>query len=245
VAHPYEQGLRSPADIRGHGNRPGGAYGCAHDKLFPPKHWIAISLAISTVMPMLLAATVIIIFLRMAHTMERAREMIAKLAMTGMLTGIYNRRYFMLEAPKEFEKAVRYKPLSPLSSSKLTGFSLLMTHMRILQAAMCCAQLGITCGRCLRASDVFARYGEEKFVILLPLTKDASPFELAERLRRAVEEMTSQSGGISLPATIRLGGAECLSTMVSIDEMLKKAELWLYEAKRNGRNRVEDALKSF
>jgi diguanylate cyclase (GGDEF)-like protein len=203
-----------------------------------PERWVEIGLAIATVVPLVLAPVIVAFFLQMIRRLERARKLIAELAMTDMLTGIYNRRYFMVEAEKEFGKAQRYNlPLSIIlydvdrfkALNDTFGHSAGDEVLRALTSA---------CARCLRSSDVFARYGGEEFAILLPLTDGEAARGLAERVRKEVEQMSAYHESVRLPVTISLGVAEFQPSKVSFDEMLKEADKRLYAAKTNGRNRV-------
>lgn len=204
-----------------------------------PEHWIKIGLAISAVVPLVIAPVVAVCFLTMIRRLETAHQLIAELRMTDILTGIYNHRYFMFEAEKEFGKANRYHlPLSIILFD-VDGFKLLNDTFGHSAGDDVLRVLGNTCKKCLRASDVLARYGGEEFVILLPLTSGDAAHGLAERIRRAVEEMPIHYGDVRLPVTISLGVADFLPNTASFDEMLKEADLRLYAAKQNGRNRVE------
>ena len=204
-----------------------------------PERWVEISLAIATVVPLVLASVIVAIFLQMIRRLERARKLIAELAMTDMLTGIYNRRYFMFEAEKEFGKARRYNlPLSIILYDVDRFKSLNDTYGHSAGDEVLRALTG-ACTRCLRSSDVFARYGGEEFVILLPLTDGGAARRLAERVRKEVEQMPAFHESVRLPVTISLGVAEFLPSKISFDEMLKEADKRLYAAKTNGRNRVE------
>jgi diguanylate cyclase (GGDEF)-like protein len=209
--------------------------------LSAPRHWFVVGIFISILVPLVEAPLVAAFFLRMVHRLDRAHEIIAELAMTDILTGAYNRRYFMQEAQKEFGKAQRYNlPLSIImfdadhfkSLNDTYGHSAGDDVLRELSAA---------CKRCIRAPDVFVRYGGEEFVILLPMADGSRARMLAERIRREVEQMSTYCGDVRLPVTISLGVAERLASTASIDEMLREADLRLYVAKKNGRNRVEGA----
>lgn len=124
-----------------------------------PKSWVMIGLAISTVCPLTVAPPVIIFLLRTVYRLERSRELIAELAMTDTLTGSYNRRYFMLQAQSEFDKAQRHNlPLSiiMLDADRFKSLNDTYGHNvgdEVLQ------KLSAACRKNLRASDVFARYG--------------------------------------------------------------------------------------
>jgi predicted signal transduction protein with EAL and GGDEF domain len=131
-----------------------------------PESWVAIGLCISTVCPLVLAPMITVLLLSMVHLLERSREMITELAMTDMLTGSYNRRYFMLQAQEEFTKSERYNlPLSIILFNADRFKSLNDTYGHDTGDNVL-RQLGTTCMKSLRSSDIFARYGGEEFIIL-------------------------------------------------------------------------------
>jgi two-component system, cell cycle response regulator len=97
----------------------------------------------------------------------------------------------------------------------------------------------------VRASDVAARYGGEEFVVLMPNTDIASGILLAERIRKAVAASSydlPHGGSESITASIGVAGAipdadaEDLKTVG--DSLIARADVALYQAKSNGRNRV-------
>jgi diguanylate cyclase (GGDEF)-like protein len=91
-----------------------------------------------------------------------------------------------------------------------------------------------------RQDDLVCRYGGEEFAILCQQVEPDSAAMLGERARRAVEELTVLSGEIKLRPTISVGYAVSRAGE-SPEEFLTRADAALYEAKRNGRNRVERA----
>jgi diguanylate cyclase (GGDEF)-like protein len=93
----------------------------------------------------------------------------------------------------------------------------------------------------LRPKDIFARYGGEEFVVLLANTAAKSAFELAERIRAAVESHAFIYEGKRLPVTTSLGVAELRSDIESAQTLIKAADKALYAAKSGGRNRVVTA----
>ncbi len=92
----------------------------------------------------------------------------------------------------------------------------------------------------VRETDFVARYGGEEFVALLPHTSARDAEIVAERIRKAVARLTPVFSGAQLSLTISAGVAT--STWHDTDEsakrLLKLADLALYKAKRQGRNRV-------
>lgn len=89
-----------------------------------------------------------------------------------------------------------------------------------------------------RDEDVVCRLGGEEFLILLPSVRSTVAKEVAERLRRQVEQ--TQFGPVE-KITISLGVAQWSQDSGDVEAVLKVADNMLYKAKRNGRNRVEVA----
>ncbi len=94
-----------------------------------------------------------------------------------------------------------------------------------------------TIKRHLRRSDIFARWGGEEFVILLPHTDLRGAVKVAEKLRRALEELEiPQLKGRKITASF---GVSELRQGESLEEAILRADKALYEAKAKGKNRVE------
>ena len=95
-------------------------------------------------------------------------------------------------------------------------------------------------GHVLRREDIFCRYGGEEFVALLPNTTAEPAQVAAERLRSAFAEGSVQTMDESLPfpITVSIGVAE-RGQDEDIENLLKRADTALYQAKRRGRNRCE------
>ncbi|MDT8903211.1 histidine kinase N-terminal 7TM domain-containing protein [Anaeroselena agilis] len=91
----------------------------------------------------------------------------------------------------------------------------------------------------LRAEDIFGRYGGDEFVIILPGVDKAGAAALAERLRQAVEAMGSAYGDAMVPVTASFGVITPVSgEEFSLDDLIRKADMKMYEAKNAGGNRV-------
>jgi diguanylate cyclase (GGDEF)-like protein len=89
-----------------------------------------------------------------------------------------------------------------------------------------------------RTSDITARIGGEEFTLLLPETNLENACLAAGRFRRAVAERLVQIGDHSLSVTVSIGLSSARQGMTGMPELMKQADLGLYEAKRTGRNRV-------
>jgi diguanylate cyclase (GGDEF)-like protein len=100
------------------------------------------------------------------------------------------------------------------------------------------------CRATLRSIDLLGRYGGEEFVILLPgTTRQDAASVLAERIRQRVAEAPIATDAGAVKVTVSLGVAEMDEATRHPDDLLKRADAALYEAKQTGRNRVvEDAV---
>jgi diguanylate cyclase (GGDEF)-like protein len=93
----------------------------------------------------------------------------------------------------------------------------------------------------LREGDVPARTGGEEFVLWLPNTTKASALDVAERVRRSVEESGWRWKGSDVGLTCSIGVAATPDTTQQVANLTAAADAALYRAKRAGRNRVEEA----
>ena len=89
-----------------------------------------------------------------------------------------------------------------------------------------------------REDDVFARYGGEEFVVLLPKTNLKQSYQIAERIRKLVEEYSFTYEGKGLPITISVGLADYRPGVDSGTDLFKRADQAVYLSKSNGRNQV-------
>jgi len=90
----------------------------------------------------------------------------------------------------------------------------------------------------IRAQDVCARWGGEEFMLLLPAVPGRQAVQIAERLRREVEQLLFKELASSVKSSISIGIAEHQPNGKSHDT-ITRADHALYEAKRSGRNKVE------
>ena len=154
------------------------------------------------------------------------------LSVTDGLTGLKNRRAFEERLNEEFSRARRYgTQLSFLlldvdnfkqfndTFGHLAGDELLQALARLLEKHN-------------RIEDFVARYGGEEFAIIIPNTDLESALITAERCRSEIEKLPHQ-------VTISIGVSTLSATMPNANALVAAADIALYDAKNNGRNRVK------
>ena len=168
-----------------------------------------------------------------AHLHSAAREQ----ADQDALTGLANRRRFESDVAVEWERCRRYgRPLSMVMLDLDHFKALNDEHGHLVgDHALRAAAAGIAGS--LRATDTAFRYGGEEFVVLLRETTIEDAGTIADRLRRAVAQV-EVPGSPEVALTTSAGVAARRSGMTQSSELVRLADEALYDAKRQGRNRV-------
>ena len=157
------------------------------------------------------------------------------MAVTDSLTGLYVRRYFMVKLQEEIHRAERYnKPLSVVMVD-LDRFKKINDTYGHDAGDRALKTISQFFQKNIRDIDAIGRYGGEEFVMLIPDADKKAAFCLAERLRKELAKVKLED---LPPITISLGIATYPSDGTDIEELIKKADAAMYEAKRKGRNRA-------
>ncbi len=158
-------------------------------------------------------------------------------AQTDPLTGALNR----LGLDKNFEREIN---LARRNKSDLSLLVLDVDHFKKVNDTYghdfgdkILKQMAAHIKSCIRATDVFARFGGEEFVVLLNNTSRSGALLLAERIRQQIEETPEKYNDIEVNYTVSIGVAT-LREDDDRERFFKRADNALYEAKHKGRNRV-------
>ncbi len=161
----------------------------------------------------------------------RAYEETKVLALHDPLTNLANRRLLEIELEKGFAEAKRYGNQLSAIMADIDYFKEYNDAHGHEAGDIILAKVAVIFLRSIRETDLAVRYGGEEFFILLPQTSVAEAVEIAERIRKSVEE----EAGL----TVSLGISAYRKEMKDREEIIKEADEALYRAKQNGRNRVE------
>jgi diguanylate cyclase (GGDEF)-like protein len=171
--------------------------------------------------------------------LQEKNQQLTKLSVRDGLTDLYNRAYLDGVLEREFARAQRragsltilmidvdhFKRVNDTFGHP-TGDSVLRRVAEVLQ-------------RNSRASDVVGRYSGEEFMVILcqpdGMQADAT---LPERLRREIEDLRFEDSGFDFGVTVSIGVASYYPGCATVDDLVQSADVALYRAKREGRNRV-------
>jgi diguanylate cyclase (GGDEF)-like protein len=164
-----------------------------------------------------------------------------RLATTDALTGLSNYRHFHELLTLEVQRARRMDYPIGLIIMDLDHFKLVNDRHGHPIGDATLRQVAEQLRKRLRRTDVVGRIGGEEFAAILPGDSLAEVAIVAEKLRRAVEELPPVSGGMTdapTLVTLSLGGTSLSAENVGVEQLIGCADQALYQAKDNGRNQV-------
>lgn len=214
--------------------------------LYPEARHLLISSSMSTLYftsILLLEVTTALLFLmlnsqRLAKSLMKAQADLEKLAVSDMLTGLYNRRKLEEVCTAALTHARAHNRLSSLLLIDLdhlkqmndtfghpAGDALINTVVRIIRSQ-------------LRDQDILGRLGGDEFVVVLPGMTKATAQEFAEQIRQAVRSQPFLWEGQEMAMSISIGVADLNDEDSNWQDWLKRADNNLYQAKKGGRNQI-------
>jgi len=168
----------------------------------------------------------------------REAEALERLAAIDGMTGLNNRRNFFVLAEAEWTRFRRYGRPMALLMLDIDHFKSINDGYghdvgdEVIEAVADLLQTH------KRASDIVGRLGGEEFVLVLPEATLDSAAAAGERLRKLVADCVITAAGSRIPVTVSVGASICHAATPGVEDLIKEADLALYEAKRTGRNRV-------
>jgi two-component system, cell cycle response regulator len=153
------------------------------------------------------------------------------------LTGLYNRPTIMAFLQREINRSVREGKTTGVILADVDHFKSVNDTYGHAAGDQVLLEIAGRMHGTLRSYDFLGRYGGEEFLIVAPGCGPVETQEVAERLRQAVARVPICAEGIRLKSTISLGAGVADSSAI-IGPLLQHIDSALYEAKREGRNRV-------
>lgn len=163
---------------------------------------------------------------------------LAQLASIDHLTGIMNKRVFDDVTKRYFETAQRHNQYIHILTLDIDHFKSVNDTYGHQIGDLLLVRFVETIQTLLRKSDIFARVGGEEFIIVLYKTDLAGSMKVAEKIRQEVKAIRCKSDERFIKITTSIGVSRSKPEDNSVDALLKRSDKALYQAKREGRDRV-------
>lgn len=159
-----------------------------------------------------------------------------KLAEVDELTGLLNRRGFLIRVEEELTRARRFKRPYSIAYIDLDHFKQVNDNYGHQAGDELLCLVSNTLITYLRATDHVARVGGDEFTVLLVETDQAAAQVAFEKCYQALNQKLLANG---MGVTASVGVVTYSNFSASLSDMLKKADSWMYHVKKSGKNRVE------
>lgn len=169
---------------------------------------------------------------------QKLQDELREQAIRDPLTGLFNRRYLEETLNREIANANReFAPVSIIVMD-VDNFKLVNDTYGHQAGDLMLQALGQLLKASTRIGDIACRYGGEEFIIVMPGASAAIAAQRAENIRATFDALTVKDGNRVMHATLSLGVATYPINGATGEDVLIRADRALYQAKRNGRNRV-------
>jgi diguanylate cyclase (GGDEF)-like protein len=171
--------------------------------------------------------------------LERTKNQLNYFATIDPLTNTFNRRHFLELSARKIKRTQTSNGHASFLLFDIDHFKKVNDEHGHIIGDQVLHGIAQTCTQHLRPGDILGRFGGEEFVIFLPKTKLEDAKNIAERLRLLIEETPIETEIGPIHTTISIGVAiKEKAVMMSIDQLLSRADRAMYYAKQAGRNRV-------
>lgn len=178
--------------------------------------------------------------------LQEVLDGLCDLSLRDALTGLANRRHFRAVLEREIDRVARSGESALLLMLDIDHFKRINDHYGHSAGDLVIQAVSRRLVECVRPMDTVARYGGEEFAIVLPNCLPAFGKAVAERIRRTIEaEAIQVQPHVHVHATVSIGGAFAPQWIRSSTALwIERADLQLYCAKSEGRNRVSLELQA-
>lgn len=170
----------------------------------------------------------------MTRTIEQLNDAVYRDA----LTGVYNKRYIMEKLPAEIIATRLEKSFLTVGMADIDHFKRVNDQYGHLVGDEVLKFFASTLAANLRKTDWVARYGGEEFLLLIRGASKEKAYQVAEKLRKVIEELEFATTAGPIHITASFGLQAISQSDNNIDQIIAQADRNLYRAKQLGRNRV-------
>jgi len=169
-------------------------------------------------------------------------EKTVEMAFTDSLTGLYNRRYLIEELERELSRALRNQNHFSIVSMDIDGLKAVNDRYGHNYGDRLLQEVSDVIKGNTRKSDIASRIGGDEFIILLPENDSSQANQFAKRIWSELNARQIDMKGETRRISVSIGIASYPNHASSIEELLKKADKAMYEAKIAGKNRITLAV---
>jgi diguanylate cyclase (GGDEF)-like protein len=178
-------------------------------------------------------------FLSSSDIEAQYHETVFKIVTSDGLTGAYNKRYLLDVLQREVGRAQRFSRSMAMLMMDLDHFKSVNDRYGHLAGDAVLQEFGRRVNQIVRSDDIFARYGGEEFALVVSETTPEEAFDVAERIRAAMaaEPVTTDTDLVEVTVSIGLTVYDGKQPCTPL-QLIRRADMKLYEAKNAGRNRI-------
>ena len=170
---------------------------------------------------------------------QKRVQSLHRIAARDYLTDIYNRRYFFEAGPRLVDQAVRRGDPMSIAILDIDQFQRLNDTYGHDAGDFVLTELGAQVKASgLRERDLAGRYGGEEFIVVLTNSDQEQAREVAERIRKKIENHLYNYSGEIIPVTVSMGVSAIKKEHHDATDLYKDTDKALYESKRTGKNKV-------
>jgi two-component system cell cycle response regulator len=163
-----------------------------------------------------------------------------KSSITDQLTALYNHAFFKHYLGLELSRSLRQKHFLTLVMLDIDDFKKFNDYYGHQKGDQILREVADAIRTSVRDIDVCARYGGEEFAVVLPYADRRIGGMVAERILKSISTIHGKSDGATGMGgiTVSIGLAVCPQDARDVQDLIHKADMAMYQAKKNGKNRV-------
>ena len=175
----------------------------------------------------------------MKKTVAERTQVLEQLSNTDYLTKVANRRALFERGSAELSRVQRTQSQLAVILLDCDLFKNINDEFGHLFGDDILMNICKVCTKEIREIDFFARYGGEEFIIILPDSDINGAVETAKRIQRSLTKNCIAFEGKDVCVTVSIGICPANDKHTNFEQLIKDADLAMYKAKKNGRNRIE------
>ena len=173
---------------------------------------------------------------------RQMEEQLVMLSRTDELTGASNRRHFLDKSEDVICMMKRYQRPVSMMIADLDNFKMINDNHGHHAGDLALKAFAEICRGKIRESDIFGRLGGEEFGLMLPETAIQDAQVLAERILRATNALELSLDGQAIRFTVSIGLIALNENDTTLNKVMHRADLAMYQAKAQGRNQIVTAI---